>query len=75
LTEEDAVGDIKKEKPSFTRDDFIDLGLSMWTRDIPIFMHGHLKMFILFAPQVFLFRGARIGAFIPDAEYRKKRVL
>lgn len=63
------------EIEDITRNDFTDLVSSMWTRDSPVFLHGLLKVSILFALQVFLFTGARIGAFIPDAKYRSQRGL
>lgn len=75
MTAEGEIEDIKKQKLNFTRNDFTDLVSSMWTRDSPVFLHGLLKVFILFALQVFLFTGARIGAFIPDAKYRSQRGL
>ncbi|PLB48229.1 hypothetical protein P170DRAFT_360496, partial [Aspergillus steynii IBT 23096] len=75
LTEEGEVEDIKKQKFNFDRNDFTDLVASMWTRDCPIFMHGLLKVSILFALQVFLFTGARIGAFIPESKRKSQRGL
>lgn len=73
--EDKIIEDIKKQKFNFTRDDFRNIVSSIWARDSPIFLHGLLKVFIVFALQVFLFTGARIGALIPDAKHRKKRGL
>ncbi|RJE17657.1 hypothetical protein PHISCL_10007 [Aspergillus sclerotialis] len=75
LTEEGEIEDVKKEKFDFTRNDYKDLLASMWTRDCPVFIHGLLKVFMLFALQVFLFTGARIGAFIPDDKHKDQRGL
>lgn len=75
LTEEGEIEDVKKEKFDFTRNDYKDLVASMWTRDYPIFIHGLLKVFMLFALQVFLFTGARIGAFIPNDKHKDQRGL
>jgi hypothetical protein len=75
LTEEGEIEDVKKQKFDFTRNDYKDLVASMWTRDCPVFIHGLLKVFMLFALQVFLFTGARIGAFIPEDKHKELRGL
>lgn len=75
LTEEGEIEDIKKEKFNYTADDYLKTVSSLWTRDSPVFFHGLLKILIVFALQVFLFTGARIGAFIPDAKKKKQRGL
>jgi len=73
--EDKIIEDIKKQKFNCTRDDFRNIVSSILARDSPIFLHGLLKVFIVFALQVFLFTGARSGALIPDAKHRKKRGL
>ncbi|BCR90773.1 uncharacterized protein ACHE_60659S [Aspergillus chevalieri] len=75
LTVNKVIEDVKKQKFNFTRDDFQNTTSSLWTRDSPIFIHGLLKIFILFALQVYLFTGARIGAFVPEHKYRNQRGL
>lgn len=75
LLADEVIEDIKKQPYNFTRDDFQKITSSLWTCDCPIFLHGLLKIYILFALQVFLFTGARIGAFIPGHKHRKQRGL
>lgn len=58
LTAKKVIKDVKKQKFNFTRDDFQNTTSSLWTRDSPVFIHGLLKIFILFALQVYLFIGA-----------------
>ncbi|ODM23623.1 hypothetical protein SI65_01212 [Aspergillus cristatus] len=48
---------------------------SLWTYDSLVFIHGLLKIFILFALQVYIFTGARIGAFVPEHKHRNQRGL
>ncbi|KAK1141018.1 hypothetical protein N8T08_009675 [Aspergillus melleus] len=75
LPADKVIEDIKKQKFNFTRDDFRNIVSTIWARDSPVFLHGLLKVFIVFALQLFLFTGARIGALIPDAEHKKERGL
>jgi len=75
LTAKKVIENVKKQKFNFTRDDFQNTTSSLWTRDSPVFIHGLLKIFILFALQVYLFTGARIGAFIPEHKKRDQRGL
>ena len=75
LLADEIIEDIKKQPYNFTRDDFRKITSSLWTCDCPIFLHGLLKIYILFALQVFLFTGARIGAFIPGNKHKKQRGL
>ena len=76
LTANKVIKDVKKQqKFNFTRDDFQNTTSSLWTRDSLSFIHGLLKIFILFALQVYLFTGARIGAFVPEHKYRNQRGL
>lgn len=75
LPEDETIRNIKKQKFNFTRDDFRKIVSSIWVRDSPVFLHGLLKVFIVFALQAFLFTGARIGALIPDAKDTEVRGL
>lgn len=75
LTVNKVIEDVKKQKFNFTRDDFQNTTSSLWTCGSLIFIHGLLKIFILFALQVYLFTGARIGAFVPEHKYRNQRGL
>ena len=75
LLAEEFIGDTKKQHFNFNRDDFRKITSSLWTCDCPVFLHGLLKIYILFALQVFLFTGARIGAFIPQHKHKKQRGL
>lgn len=75
LTVDEVIENIKRQKFNFTRKDFRNIIVSKWKCDSPVFIHGLLKVIIVFALQVFLFTGARIGAFIPQANHKKQRGL
>jgi hypothetical protein len=75
LTAEEEIDDVKKGKFDFSTESYKDLVASLWTHDSPVFIHGLLKIFMLFALQVYLFTGARIGAFIPENRHKDQRGL
>ncbi|CAP95306.1 Pc21g04090 [Penicillium rubens Wisconsin 54-1255] len=60
---------------SFTKKDFLRLISSIWQADHRIFIPGLLKAIITLALQLYLFTGARIGAFIPAYKDRDERGL
>lgn len=75
LTADGVVVDQKKEKLNFTRHDFLRVVSSLWQTDHQTFIPGLLKVVILFALQLYLFTGARVGAFIPSSEDKHERGL
>jgi len=75
LTEENVISDIKKEKYIFTKEDFIRIMTSFWVLDNPVFLHGRHKIQIPFITKIFLFTGARIGAFLPANKHKQERGL
>lgn len=58
----------KKQKYNFKRDDFLKVVASIWQADHQMFIPGLTKVLILFALQLYLFTGARIGTFMPSDE-------
>jgi hypothetical protein len=66
---------MEKDKFNFTKTDYINTVSSLWTVDDPVFIHGLTKVFLLFALQLYLFTGARVGAFIPVNKHRHQRGL
>ena len=76
LTEnEGTIENVEDPAHSFTRKDFLRVISSMWRADHRRFMPGLLKATITLALQLYLFTGARIGAFIPAHEDRNKKGL
>ncbi|KAJ5471326.1 hypothetical protein N7530_008683 [Penicillium desertorum] len=76
LTEnEGTVENVEDPDHSFTKKDFLRMISSMWQADHRIFMPGLLKAIMTLALQLYLFTGARIGAFIPAHEDRDQRGL
>ncbi|KAJ5971697.1 uncharacterized protein N7479_001615 [Penicillium vulpinum] len=75
LTVDGVVVDQKKEKLNFTKQDFLRTVSSLWQTDHQTFIPGLLKVVILFALQLYLFTGARVGAFIPSSEDKHERGL
>ncbi|KAJ5829188.1 uncharacterized protein N7525_007441 [Penicillium rubens] len=75
LTADGVVVDQKKEKLNFTKQDFLRTVSSLWQTDHQTFIPGLLKVVILFALQLYLFTGARVGAFIPSSEDKHERGL
>lgn len=73
--EEKAIENVKDPDHSFTKRDFLRVIASMWQADQRRFMPGLLKAIITLALQLYLFTGARIGAFIPAHEDRAIRGL
>jgi hypothetical protein len=65
----------KKQKFNFIREDFLNVVSSMWRVDHKRFMPGRLKALILFALQLYLFTGARVGSFMPSDENKHERGL
>ncbi|KAJ5139024.1 uncharacterized protein N7515_003872 [Penicillium bovifimosum] len=68
LTAEGIVVDQKKQKYNFKRDDFLKVVASIWQADHQKFIPGLTKVLILFALQLYLFTGARVGTFMPSDE-------
>ncbi|KAJ5268057.1 hypothetical protein N7524_006097 [Penicillium chrysogenum] len=75
LTADGVVVDQKKEKLNFTKQDFLRTVSSLWQTDHQTFIPGMLKVVLLFALQLYLFTGARVGAFIPSSEDKHERGL
>ena len=73
--EEGLIEDVKSPSLSFTKKDFLRTVSSLWQSDHPRFMPGLLKVTILLTLQLYLFTGARIGAFVPAHEDKKERGL
>ncbi|KAJ5711789.1 hypothetical protein N7488_005945 [Penicillium malachiteum] len=72
---EGTVENVEDPDHSFTKKDFLRMISSMWQVDHRRFMPGLLKVIIMLALQLYLFTGARIGAFIPAHEDRDQRGL
>ena len=66
LTAEGIVVNQKKQKYNFKRDDFLKVVSSIWQTDHQKFIPGLTKVLILFALQLYLFTGARVGTFMPS---------
>ncbi|KAI2741899.1 hypothetical protein DTO013E5_5321 [Penicillium roqueforti] len=75
LTAEGTIVNQKKEKLNFTRHDFLRTVSSLWQTDHQTFIPGLLKVVILFALQLYLFTGARVGSFIPSSKDKHERGL
>lgn len=72
---EGEIEDVKSPSLSFTKKDFLRTVSSLWQTDHPRFMPGLLKVTILLALQLYLFTGARIGAFFLPHAAKKERGL
>lgn len=72
---ERTIENVEDPDHSFTKKDFLRVISSMWQTDHRRFMPGLLKAIITLALQLYLFTGARIGAFIPEHEDRHERGL
>lgn len=75
LTKDDKVVNVKKQKYNFRRDDFLRVVSSMWSVDHKNFIPGLMKVQVLFALQLYLFTGARVGSFMPSDQHKKERGL
>ncbi|KAJ5456181.1 hypothetical protein N7530_011455 [Penicillium desertorum] len=75
LTKQKVIVKMEKEKFNFTKTDYNNTVSSIWTVDDPVFIHGTMKVFLLFALQLYLFTGARVGAFIPRNRHQHQRGL
>ena len=75
LTAEGIVVNQKKQKYNFKRDNFLDVVASIWQTDHQMFMPGLTKVLILFALQLYLFTGARVGSFMPSNENKHEKGL
>ncbi|KAI2791350.1 hypothetical protein POX_c04207 [Penicillium oxalicum] len=69
------IENVEDPDHSFTKKDFLRVISSIWKSDHRRFIPGLLKAIITLALQLYLFTGARIGAFIPAHEDRDKRGL
>ncbi|KAJ6171572.1 hypothetical protein N7470_000639 [Penicillium chermesinum] len=69
------VENVEDPDHSFTKKDFLRVISSIWQSDHRQFIPGLLKAIITLALQLYLFTGARIGAFIPAYEERGERGL
>ena len=47
----------------------------MWSVDHKNFIPGLMKVQVLFALQLYLFTGARVGSFMPSDQHKKERGL
>ncbi|KAJ5318323.1 hypothetical protein N7476_004743 [Penicillium atrosanguineum] len=72
---EGTIENVEDPDHSFTKKDFVRTISSMWQADHRRFMPGLLKAIVTLALQLYLFTGARIGAFIPAHEDRDERGL
>jgi hypothetical protein len=63
----------KKQKFNFTKGDFKKVVSSIWQIDHKKFITGLVKVDILFALQLYLFTGARVGSFMPSDENKHQR--
>lgn len=72
---EGTIENVEDPAHSFTKKDFYRMISSMWQSDHRRFMPGLLKAIIMLALQLYLFTGARIGAFIPPHEDRNEKGL
>ncbi|OQE73307.1 hypothetical protein PENNAL_c0089G11954 [Penicillium nalgiovense] len=72
---EGTVENVEDPNLSFTKKDFLRIISSMWQADHRRFIPGLLKAIIMLALQLYLFTGARIGAFIPAHEDKNERGL
>jgi hypothetical protein len=72
---EGAIENVEDPNHSFTKKDFLRLISSMWQADHRRFIPGLLKAIIMLALQLYLFTGARIGAYIPAHEDRNEKGL
>lgn len=72
---EGTIENVEDPDHSFTKKDFLRVISSMWQADHRRFMPGLLKAIIMLALQLYLFTGARIGAFIPAHEHKDERGL
>ncbi|KAJ6105933.1 hypothetical protein N7512_009450 [Penicillium capsulatum] len=72
---EKTIENVEIPDHSFTKKDFLRVLSSMWQADHRRFMPGLLKAIIMLALQLYLFTGARIGAFIPAHEDKDERGL
>lgn len=72
---EGTVENVEDPDHSFTKKDFLRLISSIWQADHRIFIPRLLKDIITLALQLYLFTGARIGAFIPTHKDRDERGL
>ncbi|KAJ5288305.1 hypothetical protein N7508_011080 [Penicillium antarcticum] len=75
LTLDKVVVNKKKQKYNFTKDDFLKVVSSIWQIDHKKFIPGLIKVDILFALQLYLFTGARVGSFMPSDENKHQRGL
>jgi hypothetical protein len=75
LTAEGTIEQIEHPNNSFNKKDFLRTVSSLWQTDHRRFIPGLLKVIILLALQLYLFTGARIGAFIPATKHKHKRGL
>lgn len=73
--EERTIENVEIPDHSFTKKDFQRVVSSMWKADHRRFMPGLLKAIVMLALQLYLFTGARIGAFIPAHEDKDERGL
>ncbi|KAJ5291551.1 hypothetical protein N7478_000802 [Penicillium angulare] len=72
---EGTVENVEEPDHCFTKKDYLRMISSMWQADHRRFMPGLLKATIMLALQLYLFTGARIGAFIPPHEDKDKKGL
>ncbi|KAL3434604.1 hypothetical protein BDV09DRAFT_195641 [Aspergillus tetrazonus] len=75
LTSEGTIKNVKREKYNFTITDYVRIMTSFWILDDPVFLHGRHKIQIPFVVKLYLFTGARIGAFCPASKDKMERGL
>jgi hypothetical protein len=73
LTKDGVIEDKKRPKNIFSKRDLIELLVSIWTLDDPMFIHERNRVQLTLTILIFCFSGARIGAFIPDTLKAKDR--
>ena len=75
LTKDGKVVNKKKMKYNFKKEDFLKVVASIWTVDHKRFIPVLMKAQILFALQLYLFTGARVGSFMPSHTNKNERGL
>ncbi|KAJ5415013.1 hypothetical protein N7509_000111 [Penicillium cosmopolitanum] len=75
LTKDGKVVNKRKQKYNFRKEDFLKVVASMWKDDHKSFIPVLMKPQILFALQLYLFTGARVGSFMPSHRNKHERGL
>lgn len=63
----------KRDKYLFNVDDLVNVLVSLWTEDDPIFIYEGMRLQISFLLLSYCFTGARVGAFLHNGKAEVKR--